>query len=182
MNRWALLLGTLLLACGGGNQGAESPDGHDDDYLEDPAEDGDVDMGDDLDEGEASSESEQPATDSGGGAVTAEDMQKVLQLVIEDAELGPYLKLEEPGRFPLKISGSAIPSGVELVKNTEPVQVVTGPKDKTDPVLVFTTIDVGPKKGTIKYRYPVESIRGTCIVTKVDGVSELTRSRFTSYQ
>lgn len=174
MKRWALALSMLIAACGG-NQEAESPDDYEDDYVEDPAEEGDVDMGDDLgsDDGDESS-----SADSGGGsgAATTDDMKAALQLVLDDEELGPYLKLEEPGRFPLKVSGD-LPSGVELVKNTKPVEVVTGPKDDKDAVLVFTRVDIGPSKATVKYRYDVERVRGTAYLKKVEGRWELTRSR-----
>ena len=182
MTRWALLLGILAMACGGGTPEADSPDDYEDDYVEDPADEGDVDMGADMEDSEASED------DSGGteeaannGAVSPEDIKTVLQLVLDDEELGPYLKLEEPGRFPLKIAGSGLPSGVELTKSTKPVEIVTGPKNKEDAVLVFTRIDVGPTKGTIKYRYDIERMRGSCTVRKVEGRWELTRSRLTEY-
>lgn len=167
-----------MVACGGSNQGAESPDDYDDDYVEDP-EEGEVDMGDDLGSADEESADEGRAAESesgGSGAVSTEDLKTVLQLVLDDEELGPYLKLEEPGRFPLQVAGD-LPSGVELVKATKPVKIVTGPKDANDPVLVFTSIDVGPKGGTVRYRYDVERVRGSAFVKKVEGRWELSRSR-----
>jgi hypothetical protein len=107
---------------------------------------------------------------------TVDDTKAALQLVLDDEELGPYLKLEEPGRFPLRVAGD-LPSGVELVKNTKPVEVFTGPKDDKDAVLVFTTVDIGNKSGTVKYRYDVERVRGSAFLKKVEGRWELTRSR-----
>jgi hypothetical protein len=178
MKRWALALGVLMFACGGNNQGAESPDDYDDDYVEDPAEEGDVDIGDDLGSQDDSARADRSDGDTGGGngAATTDDLKAALQLVLDDEELGPYLKLEEPGRFPLQVSGD-LPSGVELVKNTKPVKVVTGPKDANDPVLVFISIDVGPSSGAVKYRYDVERVRGSAFLKKVEGRWELTRSR-----
>ena len=177
MKRWALALSMLIAACGGSNQQADSPDEHDDDYLEDPAEEGDVDMGGDPGtEGDEEADTSGGNAGGGGEAVGTDDLKTVLQLVLDDEELGPYLKLEEPGRFPLQVAGE-LPSGVELVKNTEPVKLVTGPKDAKDPVLVFTSVDVGPNKGTVKYRYDVERVRGAAFLKKVEGRWELTRSR-----
>jgi hypothetical protein len=117
---------------------------------------------------------------SGGpvpGSQSSNDQQAILQLVIEDPELDPYLKLGEPGRFPLKLSGSAVPQGIELVKSTKPVVVVGAPKDKTDPVLVITSMEVDAKSASVSYRYDVEGIRGTATLKKGEQGWELTRSR-----
>jgi hypothetical protein len=117
---------------------------------------------------------------SGGptpGAQSNNDHQAILQLVIEDPELDPYLKLGEPGRFPLKLSGSAVPQGIELVKSTKPVVLVGAPKDKSDPVLVITSMEVDGKSASVSYRYDVEGIRGTATLKKGEVGWELTRSR-----
>jgi hypothetical protein len=117
---------------------------------------------------------------SGGptpGSQSENDQQAILQLVIEDPELDPYLKLGEPGRFPLKLSGSAVPRGIELVKSTKPVVLVDAPKDKTDPVLVITSMEVDGKSASVSYRYDVEGIRGTATLKKGEQGWELTRSR-----
>jgi hypothetical protein len=117
---------------------------------------------------------------SGGpapGAQSSNDQQTILQLVIEDPELDPYLKLGEPGRFPLKMSGSAVPQGIELIKSTKPVEFVGAPKDKTDPVLVITSMQIDGKSASVSYRYDVEGIRGTATLKKGEQGWELTRSR-----
>jgi len=119
-------------------------------------------------------------TTSGGPtpeAQSANDTQAILQLVIEDPELDPYLKLGEPGRFPLKVSGSAVPQGIELVKSTKPVVMSPAPKDKKDPVLVITGLEVQGKDATVSYRYDIEGIRGTAYLKKSSHGWELTRSR-----
>lgn len=111
------------------------------------------------------------------GAQSGNEQQAILQLVIDDPELDPYLKLGEPGRFPLKLSGSAVPQGIELVKSTKPVELVPAPKDKKDPVLVITSFEVDGKSATVSYRYDVEGIRGTAYLKKGEVGWELTRSR-----
>ena len=110
-------------------------------------------------------------------AQSADDATAILELVVNDPELDPYLKLGEPGRFPLKISGSALPSGLKLVKNNEPVQVVAAPKDKKDAVLVVTEVDISGKKASVRYRYDIEGIRGSANLTKGQYGWELTNSR-----
>src|SRR5690348_17343490 len=43
----------------------------------------------------------------GGEPAAADDVQAVLQLVIDDEALQPFLHLEQPGRFPLRIAFGA---------------------------------------------------------------------------
>jgi hypothetical protein len=117
---------------------------------------------------------------SGGPTATSQsgnDQQAILQIVIDDPELEPYLKLGEPGRFPLKLSGSAVPQGIELTKSTKPVVFVAAAKDKTDPVLVVTSFEVQGNTATVSYRYDVEGIRGTASLKKGELGWELSRSR-----
>lgn len=117
---------------------------------------------------------------SGGpvpGAQSTNDQQAILQLVIDDPELEPFLKLGDPSRFPLKMSGSALPQGIELTKATKPVVFVGAPKDKTEPVLVVTSLELEGKTATVSYRYDVEGIRGTASLKKGELGWELSRSR-----
>jgi hypothetical protein len=110
-------------------------------------------------------------------AQNANEQVAILQLVIDDPELEPFLKLGEPSRFPLKMSGSALPQGLELVKSTKPVVFVPAPKDKSDPVLVVTSFESDGKTATVSYRYDVEGIRGTATLKKGSHGWELARSR-----
>jgi hypothetical protein len=110
-----------------------------------------------------------------------DDVRAVLQLTVEDSELDQYLKLSEPGRFPLKIAGSAVPQNVELMKATKPVVVTTPPSSKKDAVLVFTDIDIKGNDATVSYRYDVEGIRGTAYLKKTPHGWELTRSRIVEH-
>lgn len=176
----ALCLG-LFGGCGGGTPKADAPDDSDELYEEDPVEQTDT-SGDasSADEAEAADDESEAAND-GGGAASPADMQEILQLVINDEALDPYLHLEEPGRFPLQISGSDIPSGIELVKNTQPVKVVPEPGSKEAPVLVFTNIDASSNVARVKYRYDVEGIRGSATVKKLEGRWQLSNSRVTEY-
>ena len=81
-----------------------------------------------------------------------------MQLTVDDAELDQYLKLGEPGRFPLKIAGSAVPQNIELVKATKPVVVSSPPSSKKDAVLVITYIAIKGNDATVSYRYDIEGI------------------------
>lgn len=175
----ALCLG-LLGGCAGGTPSAEAPDDSDELYEDDPVEQtaasGKAAVADAEGEGD-----DAEASGDAGGAATPEDMKEILQLVINDEALDPYLHLEEPGRFPLQISGSDIPSGIELVKNTQPVKIVPEPDSKEAPVLVFTSIDASSNVARIKYRYDVEGVRGSATVKKLEGRWQLSNSRVTEY-
>ncbi len=114
-------------------------------------------------------------------ASQSDDVHAVLQLTVDDAELDQYLKLGEPGRFPLKIAGSAVPPNVELVKATKPVIVGPAPSSKKDAVLVITAIDIKGKDATVSYRYDVEGIRGTAYLKKTPHGWELSQSRIVEH-
>lgn len=172
----ALCLG-LVGGCAGGTPEAEAPDDSDELYEDDPVE---QTQSGDAKASEAAEPEDEPASDAGGTATPA-DMQEILQLVINDEALDPYLHLEEPGRFPLQISGGDIPSGIELLKNTKPVKVVPAPDSKEAAVLVFTSIDASSTLARIKYRYDVEGVRGSATVKKLEGRWQLSNSRVTEY-
>lgn len=173
-----IVLGLALGACGGGTPEPETPEDADELYEDDPV---DQDFAADG----SSKADEEPEglddADQASGPATPEDIQAILQIVIADEALDPYLRLEEPGRFPLQISGGDIPSGIELMKNTEPVKVVPPPAKKEDPVLVFTSIDADSKQARVKYRWDIEGVRGSATVKKLDGRWQLSSSRVTEY-
>jgi hypothetical protein len=182
MRRWALIGWIVFhsVACGGANKDAASP-------ADAESESSDTDMSGEKSGGDAAaddSSNERKAADTpdakGGpqpATQSADDATAVLELVVNDPELDPYLKLGEPGRFPLKISGSALPAGLKLEKATKPVEVVAAPKDKKDPVLVFTEIEISGKKASVRYRYDIEGVRGSANLTKGQYGWELTNSR-----
>jgi hypothetical protein len=114
-------------------------------------------------------------------AAQSDDAEAVLQLTIDDAELDPYLKLGEPGRFPLKLSGSSVPASVQLTKSSKPVEVVQGPVKKEDPVLLITGLEIEGTNATVSYRYDVEGIRGTATLKKGANGWELSRSRIVEH-
>ena len=188
MRRWARarLLGTLSVlfsvACGGANKDAATPLDADSEGTEStpPSDTGGGDAAGD-DSSNVRKAAGTPDAKGGPAAPSAtqskDDTTAVLELVVNDPELDPYLKLGEPGRFPLKISGSSLPSGLKLVKSTEPEQIVTGPNDKKDAVLVFTEIEVSGKKASVRYRYDIEGIRGSANLEKGEYGWELKNSR-----
>jgi len=110
-------------------------------------------------------------------AVSDADVTAVLQLVVDDPELDKYLHLGEKGRFPLQIAGEKLPAGLALVKSTERVLVVSGPKSKADAVLVVTDLEVQGDKASVRYRYDVEGIRGTVTLARSAQGWELKSSR-----
>jgi hypothetical protein len=180
MRALSLISLVVIAACGKGAPPAESAADETGDAApmhedESSKSNGDAEAGDDgvKETGKLKSSTGGPAP----GSQSTNDQQAILQLVIEDPELDPYLKLGEPGRFPLKLSGSAVPRGIELVKSTKPVVFVDAPKDKTDPVLVITSMEVDAKSASVSYRYDVEGIRGTATLKKGEQGWELARSR-----
>jgi hypothetical protein len=118
---------------------------------------------------------------SSGAAASEDDVSAILQLVVDDPELDSHLHLGEPGRFPLKIAGEKLPSGLKLVKATEPVKLSEPPKSKKDAVLVVTEIDIQGDKATVRYRYDVEGIRATVTLAKTPHGWELKNSRLVEH-
>jgi len=161
-----------MWGCGGSTQEAESPPPASEPMAEASEEPAPV---------EEEPGYEREGGDSGASA-DANDFKDALQVVIQDAALQRELKLEEPGRFPLKISGSDIPSSLELVAATEAVQIVPAPENaKEEPVLVFTEIDISGTEATFKYRYDIEGVRGTSYAVKGPAGWELKSSRVSAY-
>lgn len=140
---------------------------------------------------ESSADEPQPSTEpegtgpaapaAGAQATTDEDVRAILQLVIDDPELDQHLHLGEAGRFPLQLAGEGLPSGLKLVKATEPVKLVAAPKSKKDAVLVVTELDVKGDKATVRYRYDVEGVRGTASLSKTAHGWELKNSRLVEH-
>lgn len=170
-------LGLCLIACGPKAEPETASDAADETVeTSEPAADSDAGENAEADM-PASSDEPPPAA---GGPASAEDAQKLLQLTLEDPELDGYLRLEEPGRFPLKISGD-LPPNLTLVKGAKPVEFVASP-DKGAAVLVITALEVRGKTATIRYRYDVEGVRGTATLTKTPHGWELSNSRIVQHQ
>lgn len=123
-----------------------------------------------------------PAAESGEANTDAAQVQEVLQLVLDDEALNPYLHLEQPDRFPLRVATRNLPPGIELVKATKPVLLVDKPDEDKKPLLVFTEVDVKKDTASVRYRYDVEGIRGACTLERRDGRWVLKKSRVTEYQ
>jgi hypothetical protein len=133
---------------------------------------------DESDEESSEKTSKAEKSDMSGSEASTDDRKAVLQLVIDDEELGKYLRVTEPGRFPLKVSGSDIPSG--LVKATKPIEVVDSPGPKA-PVLVITSVEIGAKHASVSYRYDIEGIKGTTTLDKGPRGWEILRSRIVEH-
>lgn len=165
---------TLLVGCGGSTPEAETPTGEPppESPLDEPSETGD-EM-EDEDSSEPAAATEDPAS--------PEDFQAALQVVIQDEALQTAMNLTEPGRFPIKIAGRDIPSNLKLEAGTEAVEIVQEPEDpKSEPVLVFQKIELSRARGSFRYRYDVEGIRGTSTVKKNGDIWELKASRISKY-
>lgn len=161
MRVWAACC-LICFGCGGPAAPAASPETGAEGGDKEPAAAGTTE----APEAAADATSKGDSAAASGATATDEDVVAVLQLVVDDPELDQYLHLGEPGRFPLQISGQGLPSGLKLIKATEPVKVVDGPKSKKDAVLTFTEIDVKSDRATVRYRYDIESIRGTVTLQK----------------
>jgi hypothetical protein len=178
--RWILLGFSLLVACGS-SQPAESAD--DASAVEDA--DTDVEQSNaDMGEGEGAEPADSPDKESSSEPVAAGegDLKTILQLVLDDDALQPYLHLEEPERMPLKVHGDMLPSGLELTMARKPVSYVdaTVAADKKKAVLVFTEIQVKGDRATVAYRYDIEKVRGSATVVKADGRWTLDKSRIST--
>ncbi|HEY8943155.1 MAG TPA: hypothetical protein VIM73_02785 [Polyangiaceae bacterium] len=178
MMRALRYLGFVCLACGGSGAPAESAAGVEEvpEASSEPADSTPM---------PASEEPPSPASDAAtpasetGAPASKEDVQAILQLVLDDEELTPFLRLERPDRFPLRIAGD-LPPGLELTKATKPVEIVDASEGKKKPVVVFTELSIGPQQANVRYRYDVEGVRGSCTLDKREGRWVLARSRITS--
>jgi hypothetical protein len=104
------------------------------------------------------------------GPASADDLRELLQAVIDDDALTPYLHLEQRNRFPLHVSGHGVPKDLQLTKMTKPVVIDDeGARDSKKAVLVITEIDVKGAEATVRYRYDIEGVRGTATLNKPYG-------------
>lgn len=164
-------------ACGGGTPPAVSPS------EPSPAEEPSGAKPPDDDAPNATKASGSAAADDAKPKepTSAEDLSAILQRVIEDEELDRYLKLTLPGRFPLKVTGNDLPSGISLTKGNQAVVFVESAPSKKDAVLVLTTVEIKGADATIGYRYDVEGIKGTAHLKKGDRGWELKNSRIVEH-
>jgi hypothetical protein len=172
-----LVLGfSLLVACGGSAQQADSADDVGESEAETTDLSGESDMPPDPD---AVAEEGSAEPSSAPVTVSDEELTKILQLVLDDEALQPYLHLEEPERMPLKVHGDVLPPGLSLTMARKPVQYVDSSvvEDKKKAVLVFTSIEVKGERVTVSFRYDIEKVRGSATVAKSDGRWQLEKSR-----
>ncbi|HEY3237061.1 MAG TPA: hypothetical protein VGJ84_20245 [Polyangiaceae bacterium] len=177
MNRFRLLVVLLFVGCAGNPKtAAEAPE-------PDSAENETAAGSGSKERAESTSKSETggAAAEEHHGTSGQSDVQSILQLVIDDEALDPYLHLGQPGRFPLAIAGPDVPQGLELLKATKPVDIVNQSESGKRAVLVFTKVSVTGNRAVVTYRYDVEKIKGTCNLTKNEGRWELTNSRITAH-
>ncbi len=180
MTRCSVLVFALMLACGS----SPPPKAEDasDTSSDSPADVEQSDMGEqsaasaDAEGGEA-----KPEKSESKGTASEADVQGVLTAVLDDEALQPYLHLEEPGRFPMKISGDVLPSGLQLTKGNKPVQVVDASVagDKKNAVVVFTELEISGDKARAAFRYDIEKVRGSATVEKKYGTWTILKSRVT---
>jgi hypothetical protein len=127
----------------------------------------------------SSNKASEAATPSSEANTDVAQVQEVLQLVLDDEALNPYLHLEQPDRFPLRVATRNLPPGIELIKATKPVVLIDHPDAEKKPVLVFMEVDVKKDTASVRYRYDVEGIRGACTLERRDGRWILKKSRVT---
>jgi hypothetical protein len=184
MARVGIGLGLVLIACGGSaTPEPKSPEPAETSAAESAPKDDASKSAPAADEDAKSSSDSSKSEDatSQGKGTSEEELKTVLQLVIEDAELDKYLHLTEPGRFPLKMSGKDLPSGIALMKSGQPVKIFAGEPTKKDAVLVVTNIEVASPDATVGYRYDAEGIVGTAHLKKASYGWELKSSRIVEH-
>src|SRR5260221_1929862 len=122
--------------------------------------------------------SKQEGSTAPASHASPEDLRDVLQAVIDDEALTPYLRLQQPNRFPLRISGANLPKDLQLTKATKAVVIVDDPgRDPKKPVLVITDIDIKGTEATVHYKYDVEGVRGFATLNKPYGRWSIKQSR-----
>lgn len=166
-----LWLAVLAVACGGSTQPADAP-------SEEPRP-----AGEELGESEPTDEADEEETagaDRASGAdeqeLDDEELGKVLQVAINDEEITPRLRLGEPGRFPMKMSGEALPSGVELVKLNEPVVIVDA-AEEGQAVFEVTDIETSRERVVVRFVYAAEGIKGAITLEKAPSGWVVARTR-----
>lgn len=125
-----------------------------------------------------------PADDkphAGQAGVSVEDAQAVLQLVLDDDALGPYLHLDRRERFPLRVAARDLPAGIELTKATKPVVLVPDAEIDKRPIIVFSELRIEGDEASVRYRYDVEKVRGSASLQRRDGHWVLIRSRLSEH-
>lgn len=171
MTRWLAAAVFVLWGCGSGAPAKSAESVESEPSETQPAEE--------AASAEESSRAPSAEESASSTPATPQDVQAIIQLAIDDEALEPYLHLDKPDRFPLRIAGSDLPQGLELTKATKPVVLVTDPASEKKPVLVFTEIKVDGDAANVRYRYDVENVRGTSAFKRRDGRWVLTRSRVT---
>lgn len=165
-------LGLFLVACGGSAKPAEEPTGEPSSQTRAEDETASDTTGQKED---TRATKEEPG---GSSSVGDDERRSILQLVLDDEELGGYLHITQPGRFPLKVSGKDLPTG--LTKASKPVEYVDSPAPKT-PVLVFTDLQIDKNHASATYRYEIEGIQGTTTLEKGPHGWEILRSRIVEH-
>lgn len=165
-------LGLFLVACGGSAKPAEEPTAEP--TAETQAE-GETATGTPRQKEDTEGTKEEHAS---GSTVSDDERRAIFQLVLDDEELGGYLHITQPGRFPLKVSGKDLPTG--LTKASKPVEYVDSPAPKT-PVLIFTDLKIADNHASATYRYEIEGIQGTTTLEKGPHGWEILRSRIVEH-
>lgn len=90
------------------------------------------------------------------------------QRVLELAGLTTFWHEELPGRRPLRVlSNEHVPDDAELHLFGQPVTRIAAPDP--EPYFVFTRADVSGDGAEIEFRYPVEGVRGSAVLTREAG-------------
>jgi hypothetical protein len=121
-------------------------------------------------QGATAASSPAPSSAASSSPASPDDLRDMLQAVLDDDALTSYLHMEQPNRFPLRISGRDVPQNLQLTKGTKPVVIVDDPRrEPKKPVLVFTEIEIKGAEATVRYRYDIEGVRGSATLHKPYG-------------
>lgn len=165
------LVGLFLVACGGSTKPAEEP-------TAEPAGETRTESENATDSSEREDTQGPKEAAASSASVSDDERRAIFQLVLDDEDLGAYLHITQPGRFPLKVSGKDLPTG--LTKASKPVEYVDSPPPKA-PVLIFTEVQINNKHASATYRYEIEGIQGTTTLEKGPHGWEILRSRIVEH-
>lgn len=97
------------------------------------------------------------------------------QRVLELPGLAGFWHETHPGRVPLRVlSNEHVPDDAALHLFDQPVTRITAPD--AEPYFVFTRADVSGDGAEIDFRYPVEGVRGSAVLTREAGAWRVVHS------
>jgi hypothetical protein len=175
LGAWLIL---MVWGCGGGSaagEGASTATDRTASAAEDEAAGGGEAAAEERSAGGGGDEAE--STEGEASALDGDDLLVILQNVLNDPKLIDDLRLEKPGRKPLKVAGPNLPAKLQVVVGSHEVKVVDEPRSIKEAVLVFTKLERTGNQARVHYRFDVEGLKGRASLSLKDGRWELASNR-----